>query len=73
MAIATVSCHRLPPSGLFAQEQALRLGLPCIQLLMYECLLFIITQKDILFINRMNLYLREAFSEQGISHDFTKE
>jgi len=39
-------------------EQALRLGLSDIQLLTCECLLFIITQKDILFINRMNLYFR---------------
>jgi hypothetical protein len=40
-------------------EQALRLGLSDIHLLMYERLLFIITQKDILFIKRMNLYSRD--------------
>jgi hypothetical protein len=41
-------------------EQALRLGLSDIHLLMCERLLFIITQKDISFINRMNLYSRDS-------------
>jgi len=36
-----------------------------IQLLRYSYLVSIITQKDILFINRMNLYLREGFWRKG--------
>jgi hypothetical protein len=62
MTIATVSCHRLPPlvGYLPKGEQALRPGLSDIQLLRCECLLFIITQKDILSIKRMNLYLRHS-------------
>jgi len=42
-------------------EQAFRLGLSDIRLLRCNYPLFIITQKDILFINRMNLYFHGLF------------
>ena len=60
MAITTISNHRLPPLRLFAQsEQALRLGLSDIQLLRFKFYDLIIEQKELLFINRMNLYFRD--------------
>ena len=34
---------------------------------------FIIEQKDILFIKRMNLYFREELQSGGFFGDFTKE
>ena len=60
MAITTISNHRLPPLRLFAQgEQALRLGLSDIQLLRVKFYEVIIEQKELWFINKMNLYFRD--------------